>query len=64
VTNMATMSPEVRRKKNMVGIVAIVFILVFTILWMIGYLPFLVFIIADLVVALVANALFRRIGRQ
>jgi hypothetical protein len=64
VTNMTTMSPEVRRQKNLVGIVAIVILLVFTILWIVGFLPFLVCIIGDLAVALVANVLFRRIGRQ
>ena len=57
-------SNEVRRKKNLVGIVAIVLLLVFTMLAIVGFLPFLVWIIADLVVALVANVILRRIGKQ
>ena len=64
MTNMTTMSLEVRRKKNLVGIVAIVLLLVFTTMAIIGFLPFLVWIVADLVVALVANVILRRIGRE
>jgi hypothetical protein len=58
-----TTNEEIRRKKNMVGIVAIVLLLVFTVLAISGLLPALVWIVADLVVALVANVILRRIGK-
>jgi hypothetical protein len=56
--------PEiVRQRKRIVGAVAIVFLLLFTVLAILGYLPFIVWVLLDLVVAGVANLLFRRIGR-
>ncbi len=56
-------SQRTRNKKRAVGAVAIVLLLVFTVLALLGYMPFIVWIIADLIVAGIANLLFRRIGR-
>ncbi len=53
----------VRRRKRVVGVVAVVLLLIFTVLAILQYIPLLVWIIADLAVALVANFLFRKIGR-
>jgi hypothetical protein len=57
------MSEKTRNKKRIVGAIAIALLVLFTILAILGYIPFLLWIIADLVVAAVANLLFRRIGR-
>ena len=54
----------VRKTKNRIGIIAIVLLLLFTVLAFIGVFSFTVWIIADLVVALVANLILRRIGKQ
>lgn len=56
-------SAEKRRKKRTVGIIAIVLLLFFTILGMLQYVSLIVWITADLIVALIANIIFRRIGR-
>ncbi len=61
---MTSTSDEIRRKKNIVGIVAIVLLLVITVVSIAFSLSFLVWILADVVVALVANIILRRIGRQ
>jgi len=61
---MATTSNEARRKKNTIGIVAIVLLLLFTVLAFAGVISFFEWLIADLVVALVANFMLRRIGKQ
>ena len=58
------MSQKTRNKKRAVGAVAIALLLVFTVLAILGYINFLVWVIADLVVAGIANLLFRRIGRR
>jgi hypothetical protein len=55
---------SVRRKKNMVGVFAIALLLVFTVLAFAGILSFIEWIIADLIVAVIANLILRRIGRQ
>jgi hypothetical protein len=57
-------SVSVRRKKNMVGVVAIALLLVFTVLAFARILSFIEWIIADLIVAVVANLILRTIGRQ
>ena len=62
--DMAATSDAVRRKKNAVGIFAIVLLLLFTVLAFAGIINFLVWIVADLAVALVANVVLRRIGKQ
>jgi hypothetical protein len=54
---------SVRRKKNMVGMIAIALLLVFTVLAFADVLSFVEWIIADLIVAVVANLILRRIGR-
>ncbi|MCL5876228.1 MAG: hypothetical protein M1540_00230 [Candidatus Bathyarchaeota archaeon] len=57
------MSQKTRNKKRAVGAVAIALLLIFTALAILGIIDFLVWVISDLVVAAVANLLFRRIGR-
>jgi uncharacterized membrane protein len=57
------MAKKTRNKKRAVGAVAIALLLLFTVLAILGYIPLLLWIAADLVVAAVANLLFRRIGR-
>jgi uncharacterized membrane protein len=56
-------SDEKRRRKRTVGIAAIVLLLFLTILALLDFISLAVWIIADLIVALIANFLFRRIGR-
>jgi multisubunit Na+/H+ antiporter MnhG subunit len=56
-------SDEKRRKKRTVGIIAIVLLLVFTVLGLLQFISLTVWIVAALAVALIANLLFRRIGR-
>ena len=55
---------SVRKTKNTVGIIAIVLLMLFTVLALLGFISSTVWIIADLIVALVANVIFRIIGRQ
>jgi hypothetical protein len=57
------MSQKNRNKKRAVGAVAIALLLIFTALAILKIIDFYVWIIADLVVAGIANLLFRRIGR-
>jgi hypothetical protein len=54
---------EVRRKKRVVGAVAVALLLLFTVLALLQLISFMEWIIADLVVALIANLMLRRIGR-
>jgi hypothetical protein len=54
---------SVRRKKNIVGLTAIGLLLVLTVLAVMGIITAFVWIIADLIVALVANIVLRRIGK-
>lgn len=53
-----------RNKKRAIGAVAIALLLAFTVLAVLGYINFLVWVLLDLVVAAVANLLFRRIDRR
>jgi hypothetical protein len=53
-----------RTKKQLVGAIAIALILAFTILWYAGNFSFFEWLIGDLIVALVANLILRRLGRQ
>jgi len=57
------LSPEIRRRKKIIGIIAIALILLFTILAIAGKISLIVWIIGDLIVALIANLLLKRIGR-
>ena len=59
----SSLSPEIRRKKRTIGIVAIALILLLTVLAIAGIISFIAWIISDLVVALIANLLLRRTGR-
>jgi len=54
----------VRRKKNVVGIVAIALLLLFTVLAFAGGLSFIEWLIGDAIVAVVANIILRTIGKQ
>lgn len=53
---------EIRRKKRIVGIVAIALLILFTILSIVGIISGTLWIIADLIVAVIANLIFRKIG--
>jgi hypothetical protein len=53
-----------RRTRRTVGAVAIALLLLFTVLAFIRIFSLLEWLIADVVVALVANLIFRRVGRQ
>ncbi len=54
----------VLKTKRRIGIIAIVLLLLFTVLAFIRVFSFVEWIIADLAVALVANLILRRIGKQ
>jgi len=56
-------SDKTRNKKRAIGAIAIALLLLFTVLAFLGYIPFLIWIIADLVVAGIANLILRRVGR-
>jgi len=53
-----------RRKKRVVGAVAVALLLMFTVLAFIRIFSLIEWLLADLVVALVANLILRRVGRQ
>jgi hypothetical protein len=55
---------ELRRKKRIVGVVAIVLILAFTVLAFANVFSFFEWLIGDLAVALVANLVLRMLSRQ
>jgi hypothetical protein len=55
-------SERIIRRKRIVGAVAIALLLLFTVLAVLGYISFIVWVLADLVVAGIANLLFRKIG--
>jgi hypothetical protein len=54
----------VRRKKHIVGAVAISLLLLFTVLAIVRVLSVLEWIIADLIVAVIANFMFKAIGKE
>jgi hypothetical protein len=54
---------KIRRRKRTVGIIAIVLLLLFTLFYFLGDISFIVWVLADLVVAAIANLLFRKVGR-
>ena len=56
-------SEKTRNKKRAIGAIAITLLLVFTVLAILGYISFIIWIVADLVVAGIANLLLRRVGR-
>jgi hypothetical protein len=55
---------KVARTKRLIGAVAIVLLLLFTVLSFLGYLPFLLWIALALAVWGLANLLLRRVGRK
>ena len=57
------LTPELRRRKRTIGIIAVVLLLIFTIFALLQYISLIEWLIADLVVGLVANLLLKRIGR-
>lgn len=59
-----SVSADVRRKKRIVGVVGIVLVVVFAILFFFRVFNIIVFLIADLIVGLAANYIFRRLDRQ
>ena len=67
VTDMApktNVNPEkIRRRKRTIGIIAITLLLLFTVLAIFQVISFIVWVLADLVVAGIANFLLRRVGR-
>jgi hypothetical protein len=57
-------NPEkINQRKRTIGIIAIILLLVITSLAILLHISFLIWVIADLVVAAVANLLLRRVGR-
>ncbi len=59
-----SVSTDVRRKKQTIGVVAIALVVLFVILFFFKILNIIDFLIADLAVGLVANYVFRRLDRQ
>jgi hypothetical protein len=55
---------KIRQRKRTIGIIAVVLLLIITVLAILLQLSFLVWVIADLAVAAVANLLLRRVGRM
>ena len=63
-SNLEVQRAKAAKQKKVVGAVAIAFLIVFIILGILRLLDTLTWVIAALVVAGVANLLFRRIGRE
>jgi hypothetical protein len=61
---MSGETQKTRQKKRLIGAVAIVLLLVFTVLALAQKIDWLVWVIADLIVAAVANLLLRRAGSR
>jgi hypothetical protein len=58
-------NPEkIRNRKRAIGAIAIALLLLFTVMALLGWISFIVWVLADLVVAGVANLLLRRVGRS
>lgn len=58
-------NPEkIRQRKRAIGIIAVTLLLVITVLAILLHTNFVVWVLADLVVAGVANLLLRRVGRM
>jgi len=56
------MSREATQRKRIIGIVAVALIVIVTIFAILGRLTFIEWILADVVIAAVANILFRKFG--
>jgi len=58
-------NPEkIRRRKRTIGIIAITLLMVITVLAILLHISFVFWVLADLVVAGIANLLLRRVGRM
>jgi hypothetical protein len=58
-------SPEkIRKQKRAIGIIAITLLLVITVLAILMHTSFIIWVLADLIVAGVANLLLRRVGSR
>ena len=58
------LSPEkIRRRKRTIGIIAIALLMLFTVLALSQIISLIVWLLADLAVAAIANLLLRRVGR-
>jgi hypothetical protein len=58
-------NPEkIRNQKRAIGAIAIALLLLFTVMALLGWISYIVWVLADLVVAAVANLLLRRVGRS
>ncbi len=57
-------SADLRRKKQIVGVVGIVLVALFAVLLFFRVFNIIDFLIADLAVGLTANYIFRRLDRQ
>jgi hypothetical protein len=56
-------SEKIRQRKQVIGIVSVAMLLLFTILAILQMISFIIWIFADLVVAAIANLLLKRVGR-
>jgi hypothetical protein len=57
-------NPEkIRQRKRTIGVIAIALLLLFTVLAFLQVISFIVWVLADLVVAGIANLLLRRVAR-
>jgi hypothetical protein len=54
---------RIRHRKRTIGAIAIILLLTITVLAIFLHISFLVWVVADLAVAAVANLLLRRVGR-
>ena len=58
------LSPEkIRQRKRTIGIIAIALLVLFTALAFFGVISAIVWVLADVAVAAIANLLLRRVGR-
>lgn len=55
---------ERRRNKRIVGLIAIALIVLSTILTILGILSFLEWILAEIMIALIANVIFRTVDKR
>jgi hypothetical protein len=55
---------RIRQRKRTIGVIAIILLLTITVLAIFLHISYLVWVVADLAVAAVANLLLRRVGRM
>jgi hypothetical protein len=55
---------KIRKRKRAIGIVAVILLLVITVVAILLKTSFIIWVLADLIVAGVANLLLRRVGRR